>query len=83
MVITKNSWWRRKLSGKVWVVDKVHNNGPFEIELRLPESNEREAMSAAYLKTHFESEPEDSYICEGCHVEGAKHRADCNYANGN
>lgn len=59
-MVTKNSCWKRKLSGKVWVVDRVYDNGPFEIEIRLPETGEREGVSRVYLENHFEFEPEQS-----------------------
>lgn len=82
-MVTKNSRWRRKLSGKVWVVDRVYDNGPFEIEIRLPETGEREGVSRVYLENHFEFEPEN-WRCPACDCDETEpHRADCNYANGN
>lgn len=54
LVIVEGSCWKRRLTGYVWRVDKVHERGPLEIEVRLPGTGEREAMSREYLEQHFE-----------------------------
>lgn len=52
-MVKEGDKWRRRLSGRVWVVDKVHEKGPMEIEIRLPETGEREAVSHQYLWKNF------------------------------
>lgn len=83
-MVKEGSCWERKLSGYVWRVEKVHERGPFELELQMLETGERIAMSKEYLEQHFRPIEDREGFCEACEGDvTTPHRADCNYATGN